>query len=104
MVQGEYMETVLSTKIKNSFPGLALLMAGFLAGLLIPNLIYRFSWKQQAFSAIYLLTAYGKTGAENRLSAADHMDERQLLYPFPVMWVHCIWGSNSSGGNAFYRA
>ena len=64
MVQGEYMETVLSTKIKNSFPGLALLMAGFLAGLLIPNFIYRFSWKQQAFSAIYLLTAYGKTGAE----------------------------------------
>ena len=58
------METVLSTKIKNSFPGLALLMAGFLAGLLIPNFIYRFSWKQQAFSAIYLLTAYGKTGAE----------------------------------------
>ncbi len=64
MVQGEYMETVLSTKIKNFFPGLALLMAGFLAGLLIPNFIYRFSWKQQAFSAIYLLTAYGKTGAE----------------------------------------
>lgn len=64
MVQGEYMETVLSTKMKNSFPGLALLMAGFLAGLLIPNFIYRFSWKQQAFSAIYLLTAYGKTGAE----------------------------------------
>ena len=64
MVQGEYMETVLSTKIKNSFPGLALLMAGFLAGLLIPNFIYHFSWKQQAFSAIYLLTAYGKTGAE----------------------------------------
>nr|WP_295309465.1 hypothetical protein [uncultured Blautia sp.] len=58
------METVLSTKIKNSFPGLALLMAGFLAGLLIPNFIYCFSWKQQAFSAIYLLTAYGKTGAE----------------------------------------
>lgn len=64
MVQGEYMETVLNTKIKNFFPGLALLMAGFLAGLLIPNFIYRFSWKQQAFSAIYLLTAYGKTGAE----------------------------------------
>ena len=39
-------------------------MGGFLAGMLIPNLIYRFSWKQQAFSAVYLLTAYGKTGAE----------------------------------------
>lgn len=63
MVQGEYMETILSTRTKSSFPGLALLLAGFLVGMLIPNFIYRFSWKQQAFSAIYLLTAYGKTEA-----------------------------------------
>lgn len=62
MVQGEYMENVLGTKTKSYFPGLALLMTGFLAGLLIPNLVFRFSWKQQAFSAIYLLTTYGKTG------------------------------------------
>ncbi len=55
------MENVLSTKIKSSFPGLTLLLAGFLAGMLIPNFVYRFSWKQQAFSAIYLLAAYGKT-------------------------------------------
>ena len=61
MVQGEYMENVLSIKTKSFFPGLALLLAGFLAGMLIPNFIYRFSWKQQAFSAVYLLTAYGKT-------------------------------------------
>ena len=64
MVQGEYMENVFSNKTKSSFPGLALLLAGFLAGMLIPNFIYRFSWKQQAFSAVYLLTTYGKTGAE----------------------------------------
>lgn len=61
MVQGEYMENVLSTKIRSSFPGFALLLAGFWAGMMIPNCIYRFSWKQQAFSAIYLLAAYGKT-------------------------------------------
>ena len=49
------MENLLSIKKKSFFPGLTLLLAGFLAGMLIPNFIYRFSWKQQAFSAVYLL-------------------------------------------------
>ena len=63
MVQGEYMENLLSIKKKSFFPGLTLLLAGFLAGMLIPNFIYRFSWKQQAFSAVYLMETYGKTEA-----------------------------------------
>ena len=57
------MENLLSIKKKSFFPGLTLLLAGFLAGMLIPNFIYRFSWKQQAFSAVYLLETYGKTEA-----------------------------------------
>ena len=32
MVQGEYMENLLSIKKKSFFPGLTLLLAGFLAG------------------------------------------------------------------------
>ena len=57
------MENLLSIKKKSFFPGLTLLLAGFLAGMLIQNFIYRFSWKQQAFSAVYLLETYGKTEA-----------------------------------------
>ena len=57
------MENLLSIKKKSFFPGLTLLLAVFLAGILIPNFIYRFSWKQQAFSAVYLLETYGKTEA-----------------------------------------
>ena len=57
------MENLLSIKKKSFFPGLTLLLAGFLAGMLIPNFIYHFSWKQQAFSAVYLLETYGKTEA-----------------------------------------
>lgn len=54
MVKGEKMEK------KNIFPATALFLCGFLAGMLIPNMAFRFSWKQQAFSAFYLLSTYGK--------------------------------------------
>lgn len=63
MVQGEAMEKLLCIKTKTTFPGMALLLFGFLAGMIIPNLVYRFTWKQQAFSAVYLLGTYGRTAA-----------------------------------------
>lgn len=45
---------------RGNFPGMLLFLAGFLIGMLIPNLSYRFLWKQQAFSAVYLLSTFGK--------------------------------------------
>ena len=46
---------------KVSYPGKILLFLGFLVGMLIPNLGYRFMWKQQAFSALYTLGLMGKS-------------------------------------------
>ena len=63
MVQGEAMEKLFCIKTKNAFPGTALLLFGFLAGMIIPTLASRFTWKQQAFSAVYLLGTYGRTDA-----------------------------------------
>jgi hypothetical protein len=53
-----------------------LLLAGFLAGMLIPNFIYRFSWKQQAFSAVYLLETYGKTEAGGIEATAGGLEKQ----------------------------
>ena len=63
MVQGEAMEKLHCIKTKTIFQGMALLLFGFLAGMIIPNLVYLFTWKQQAFSAVYLLGTYGRTAA-----------------------------------------
>lgn len=63
MVQGEAMEKLLYIKTKNAFGGTVLLLFGFLLGMMIPNLAYRFTWKQQAFLAVYLLGTYGRTAA-----------------------------------------
>ena len=98
------MENLLSIKKKSFFPGLTLLLAGFLAGMLIPNFIYRFSWKQQAFSAVYLLETYGKTEA----GGIDYL--LQILwmrggnfFPFSNLWFYCIWSPYGNYGDAFYR-
>ena len=102
MVQGEYMENLLSIKKKSFFPGLTLLLAGFLAGMLIPNFIYRFSWKQQAFSAVYLLETYGENRSRrNRLSFADSLDARWDFFPFSNLWFYCIWSPYGNYGDAF---
>lgn len=78
MVQGEDMEKtenlehvevlvnagnagkISENRRRGNFPGMLLLLTGFLVGMLIPNLSYRFLWKQQAFSAVYLLSIFGK--------------------------------------------
>ena len=51
---------------RGNFPGMVLFLAGFLVGMLIPNLSYRFLWKQQAFSAVYLLSSFGKQAVSTR--------------------------------------
>ena len=80
MVQGEEMEK------KNIFPAAALFLAGFFIGMLIPNLSYRFSWKQQAFSAIYLLNTYGK----QNISGTEYLRELlQLRGAFFFLALFC---------------
>lgn len=95
-------KNLLSIKKKSFFPGLTLLLAGFLAGMLIPNFIYRFSWKQQAFSAVYLLeNLWEKQKLRNRLSFADSLDARRD-FSFSNLWFYCIWSPYGNYGDAFY--
>lgn len=63
MVQGEAMGKLFKNKTKTAFSGIVLLLLGFFVGMVIPNLAYRFTWKQQAFGAMYLLHTYGRTAA-----------------------------------------
>ena len=103
MVQGEYMENLLSIKKKSFFPGLTLLLAGFLAGMLIPNFIYRFSWKQQAFSQCTFWNLWENRSRRNRLSFADSLDARWDFFPFSNLWFYCIWSPYGNYGDVFYR-
>ena len=62
MVQGEAMKKIqLDSMKKKKLPLFPLFLGGFLAGLLIPNLSYRFLWKQKAFEAVYLLELFGNS-------------------------------------------
>ena len=69
---------------KSNFPGTALFLGGFLTGMLIPNLSYRFLWKQQAFSAVYLLSVFSK----NAISGTEYL--YQILQMRGIPFFLCI--------------
>ena len=83
MVQGEAMKKIRSDSIKKKkLPLLPLFLGGFLAGLLIPNLSYRFLWKQKAFEAVYLLELFGTgsiSGTEYLLQILQLRGSRMIL-------------------------
>ena len=48
------------------FPAYGLFFAGFLAGVLLPNLIWRFRWSQKTTASMYLLTAFSDRTLEKK--------------------------------------
>lgn len=95
LVQGEYMENeevVCKLRKKHFFPGGILFFAGFLAGMLIPNLGYRFQWKQQAFSAIYLLEMFGRQVTANGEYLAQIIQMRAGIYLLVFLCGFTVFG------------
>lgn len=61
LVQGEEMRR------KNNFPALILFLAGFLAGNILPDVLWRMKWQQKTIASVYFLTTFttgGITGTE----------------------------------------
>ena len=104
MVQGEAMEKLLCIKTKTTFPGMALLLFGFLAGMIIPNLVYRFTWKQQAFSAVYLLGTYGRTAAYGKEYLYQIIGMRGGMFLLTLLRIYSVCGAPCSAVHDFYGA
>ena len=103
MVQGEAMEKLLCIKTKTTFPGMALLLFGFLAGMIIPNLVYRFTWKQQAFSAVYLLGTYGRTAAYGKEYLYQIIGMRGGMFLLTLLCGFTVFASSGSSLFMFWR-
>lgn len=59
MVQGETMKIKKwNLRIFEGFPGGFLFLLGFLAGTVLPNLLWKVQWKQETVHAFYLLGAF----------------------------------------------
>lgn len=52
------MKKKLTGRKKTAFPAWRLFLAGFLAGVLLPNILQKIEWQQQTISSIYLLSAF----------------------------------------------
>lgn len=64
MIQGEIMKR---KKIKNgsgSFPSVRLFTAGFILGILIPNILWKIEWRQKTLASVYLLSTFAGKSVE----------------------------------------
>ena len=65
LVQGEAMKKTSKWKRNSGCPVQILFMAGFLLGMILPNILWRMEWHQKTIASIYLLNTFG-IGSEER--------------------------------------
>lgn len=64
MVQGEEMSKRKNTAGTGKLPAFKLFTAGFLMGILIPNIIWKIEWRQKTLASLYLLGTFVGKGIE----------------------------------------
>lgn len=63
------MEKKIRERKKSSLAVWRLFLAGFLLGILIPNILWKVQWQQKTVMSMYLLASF----AENEVSGADYL-------------------------------
>ena len=66
MVQGEAMKKRMELYGKGRLPVYWLFIAGFLAGVLLPNLMWRMEWQQKTAASVYLLSSFANGSVEGK--------------------------------------
>ena len=68
LVQGEDMKKRLELYRRGSLPVYWLFFFGFLAGVVIPNVMWKYEWHQKTAASLYLLAAF----ADNSLDKGEY--------------------------------
>ena len=68
LVQGEDMKKRLELYRRGSLPVYWLFFFGFLAGVVIPNIMWKYEWHQKTAASLYLLAAF----ADNSLDKGEY--------------------------------
>lgn len=66
MVQGEVMGKKKREPGRGKLPVLALFAAGFLLGILLPNIIWKLQWRQKTLASVYLLGTFAGKNVEGK--------------------------------------
>ena len=79
-------------KKKTRFPALILFLCGFLAGNLIPNILWKIKWQQKTLASIYFLSIF----AAGNISDTEYLKElikiRGSLFILSVLCGFSIFG------------
>ena len=58
---------LVSNNKKRSFPVFWIFLTGFIAGVFLPNLVWKLEWRQKTISSLYLISTFaGRTGDDGR--------------------------------------
>ena len=92
LVQGEAMKQSEIMKKKTRFPALILFLCGFLAGNLIPNILWKIKWQQKTLASVYFLSIF----AAGNISGTEYLKElikiRGSLFILSVLCGFSIFG------------
>ena len=86
LVQGERM------KRKRKFPVLLLFFLGFLAGNLIPNIIWKIKWQQKTWASIYFLSTFAGKDISGIEYLKEIMKYRGCFYLLNVICGFSVFG------------
>ena len=92
MVQGERMKKKLGLYKKGNLPVYGLFLIGFLAGVILPNLAWKYDWSQKTAASIYLLTSFADKNLEKQKYMLHVLRLRGSQFLIPVFCGLSVFG------------
>lgn len=78
---------------KTGLPALVLFLCGFLAGTLVPNILWRMEWQQKTMASIYLICAFADRGVSGTEYLKEVLRMRGSVYFLCAVCGFSVFGA-----------
>ena len=82
------------------FPALILFLLGFLAGNLIPNIIWKAKWQQKTWASVYFLSTFAGKNTGNIEYLKEILKYRGVFYLLNIICGFSVFGAPLANPNS----